>query len=50
MKQKSKPDGATVDLVRRGIVNANTGSIDKNKAIKAGIILPKKSRKGGMAK
>lgn len=56
MKEKNnRSDGRTIELVRRGILNANSGKIDKNRAIKNGLIptkgIPTKGKnKGGKTK
>lgn len=45
MKEKNnRPDGKTIELVRRGIINLDTGKISRAKAIKAGIPLPPKNK------
>lgn len=46
-KQTSKPDGRTVELARAGILNLNTGTIDRNKALKHGLVPPMKQKSHG---
>lgn len=48
--RKKKPttiDGRTIDLIRRGVISANDGTIDKNRAVKLGILPPLKQKTQG---